>query len=113
MPIPKLQPFQVIEHRLRTTLSNLPMQLSEIFPVSTLHSRHFKRGIPTFISPSRNYPPWLCQHHHMQIIGHLNKIDALPFNWQSWFCYHALKPTNTSLVTTPISLISNKQHTVL
>src|SRR5262245_30581622 len=77
MPIAKVHPVQVIEHRLSAAILNLSVQRSEVFPITQLRVANSKRRITPFKSACRNDPSRLRQHHHMQEIPHLNEINAL------------------------------------
>src|SRR5262249_52899298 len=75
-------------------------------------SPDFKRSVASLVAPSWNNPPWLCQHHNVQVVAHFDQVEALPLNRQLGLGDQSLKSPNTSLVATPIRFIRDKQHAV-
>ena len=49
----------------------------------------------------------------MEVVRHLNQIDALALYGQRCLGYHPLQTANAALVAAPISLVRDEQHAVL
>src|SRR5262249_5388232 len=113
MPIAKVHPPKIVEHRLSTPPNNLLVQCPKTSLSTPASTTNGQCGLSAFMSSRRNNPSRLRQHHNRQIIGHLNKVDPLPFNRQCPLRYHTLQSSNTSLIAAPIRFISNEQHAIL
>src|SRR5262245_49836237 len=113
MEVTDISVKQVVKHCFCTAIGDLIVQGTEISFIALPSIINCQRCIASFKPSSRNNPPRLRQHYHMEPIQNLSQIDSLSFNGQPFFSYHSLKPTNAAFVSAPIGFIGYEEDAVL